>query len=188
LALGNVLSALGDCNRRHVPFEDCKLTRLLQDSTSHILLLACVSPSISDYTETLKTLEYVRNIQNSLILPNDHDLLRQEINRSRQYLLEIENLKQQLAETRQQHLHVPSSSSSLSRRLNNTKKRPVIHRMKSTQSCCLPKKKNNNMDQLLELLREEYLFTDDVNEKVSVITLGQLEERESLVFLILNFT
>lgn len=119
---------------------------------------------MSDYTETLKTVENIRTIQNSL-LPNEHDhLLRQEINRAHS---EIESLRQQLADARQHHFHgPPSTSSSVSRK----KKRPVIHRMKSTQSCCLPKKKNNNIDGLLDLLRKEYLYTD---EKVSVITLGR---------------
>ena len=72
LALGNVISALGDESRRngHVPYRDSKLTRLLQDSlggNSHTLMLACVSPSSLDYTETLNTLKYAnraRNIQN----------------------------------------------------------------------------------------------------------------------------
>lgn len=73
LALGNVISALGDESRRknqHIPYRDSKLTRLLQDSlggNSHTLMLACVSPSSLDYTETLNTLKYAnraRNIQN----------------------------------------------------------------------------------------------------------------------------
>ncbi|KAI9476381.1 MAG: P-loop containing nucleoside triphosphate hydrolase protein, partial [Benjaminiella poitrasii] len=68
LALGNVISALSEessnSNKRvaqHVPYRDSKLTRLLQDSlggNSHTLMLACVSASSSDYTETLNTLKY----------------------------------------------------------------------------------------------------------------------------------
>ena len=50
LALGNVISALGDKAKRatHVPYRDSKLTRLLQDSlggNSMTLMIACVSPS-----------------------------------------------------------------------------------------------------------------------------------------------
>jgi kinesin family protein 4/21/27 len=50
LALGNVISALGDKTKRatHVPYRDSKLTRLLQDSlggNSMTLMIACVSPS-----------------------------------------------------------------------------------------------------------------------------------------------
>ncbi|KAG0949173.1 hypothetical protein G6F57_001520 [Rhizopus arrhizus] len=44
-----------------VPFFDSNLTSFLKDSlegNSYILLLACVSPSEADYTETLQTLNY----------------------------------------------------------------------------------------------------------------------------------
>jgi hypothetical protein len=75
LALGNVISALGDAKKRrakgaHVPYRTSKLTRLLQDSlggNSHTLMLACVSPADSSFQETLPTLRYAnraRNIKN----------------------------------------------------------------------------------------------------------------------------
>ena len=74
LALGNVISALGDAKKRragaHVPYRTSKLTRLLQDSlggNSHTLMLACVSPADSNFQETLTTLRYAhraRNIKN----------------------------------------------------------------------------------------------------------------------------
>src|SRR3954451_19840035 len=74
LALGNVISALGDENKKgmHVPYRDSKLTRLLQDTlggNSQTLMLACVSPSDSNFMETLNTLKYAnraRNIQNKV--------------------------------------------------------------------------------------------------------------------------
>ena len=63
LALGNVISALGDSslNKSHVPYRDSKLTRLLQDSlggNSRTLMIACVSPADSNFGETLNTLKY----------------------------------------------------------------------------------------------------------------------------------
>lgn len=72
LALGNVISALGDESRKvsHIPYRDSKLTRLLQDSlggNSQTLMMACVSPADVNYTETLNTLKYAnraRNIRN----------------------------------------------------------------------------------------------------------------------------
>ncbi|RIB15867.1 P-loop containing nucleoside triphosphate hydrolase protein, partial [Gigaspora rosea] len=74
LALGNVISALGDESRKatHVPYRDSKLTRLLQDSlggNSQTLMLACVSPADSNFMETLNTLKYAnraRNIKNKV--------------------------------------------------------------------------------------------------------------------------
>merc|ERR1712037_1062583 len=92
LALGNVISALGDTARRvsHVPYRDSKLTRLLQDSlggNSRTLMIACVSPSDRDFMETLNTLKYAnraRNIRNKVTVNQDKTsrtimILRQEI-------------------------------------------------------------------------------------------------------------
>jgi hypothetical protein len=74
LALGNVISALGDPSKSktttHVPYRDSKLTRLLQDSlggNAHTLMIACVSPVEWNVGETINTLKYAnraRNIRN----------------------------------------------------------------------------------------------------------------------------
>ncbi len=80
LALGNVISALGDENKRgkvHVPYRDSKLTRILQDSlggNSKTLMICCVSPSILNFNESLNSLRYAnraRNIENKPIINRD---------------------------------------------------------------------------------------------------------------------
>nr|XP_038040205.1 chromosome-associated kinesin KIF4A isoform X2 [Anas platyrhynchos] len=79
LCLGNVISALGDENKKggFVPYRDSKLTRLLQDSlggNSHTLMIACVSPADSNLEETLSTLRYAdraRKIKNKPIVNVD---------------------------------------------------------------------------------------------------------------------
>ncbi|KAK8291023.1 hypothetical protein V6Z12_D06G035700 [Gossypium hirsutum] len=81
LALGNVISALGDEKKRkeggHVPYRDSKLTRLLQDSlggNSKTVMIACVSPADTNAEETLNTLKYAnraRNIQNKAVVNRD---------------------------------------------------------------------------------------------------------------------
>ncbi|XAR62078.1 Plus-end-directed kinesin ATPase [Bertholletia excelsa] len=81
LALGNVISALGDEKKRkeggHVPYRDSKLTRLLQDSlggNSKTVMIACVSPADTNVEETINTLKYAnraRNIQNKAIINRD---------------------------------------------------------------------------------------------------------------------
>lgn len=97
LALGNVISALGDESRKssHVPYRDSKLTRLLQDSlggNSATLMLACVSGADADVSETISTLVYAnraRNIRNRVVINQDFRdstnseiaQLRAEINR-----------------------------------------------------------------------------------------------------------
>ncbi|XP_037365893.1 LOW QUALITY PROTEIN: kinesin-like protein KIF7 [Talpa occidentalis] len=69
LALGNVISALGDPQRRggHIPYRDSKITRILKDSlggNAKTVMIACVSPSASDFDETLNTLNYASRAQN----------------------------------------------------------------------------------------------------------------------------
>ncbi|XP_072159948.1 kinesin-like protein KIF21A isoform X3 [Bemisia tabaci] len=111
LALGNVISALGDKSKRalHVPYRDSKLTRLLQDSlggNSQTVMIACVSPSDRDFMETLNTLKYAnraRNIQNKVMINQDKSsrtiqLLRQEIQQLQLELLEYKQGKRVVSE------------------------------------------------------------------------------------------
>ncbi|XP_043804697.1 kinesin-like protein KIN-4A isoform X2 [Manihot esculenta] len=94
LALGNVISALGDEKKRkegaHVPYRDSKLTRLLQDSlggNSKTVMIACVSPADINAEETLNTLKYAnraRNIQNKPVV--NRDLISNEMQQMRQQL------------------------------------------------------------------------------------------------------
>nr|XP_021546067.1 kinesin-like protein KIF21A isoform X2 [Neomonachus schauinslandi] len=106
LALGNVISALGDKSKRatHVPYRDSKLTRLLQDSlggNSQTIMIACVSPSDRDFMETLNTLKYAnraRNIKNKLMVNQDRasqqiNALRGEITRLQMELMEYKTGK-----------------------------------------------------------------------------------------------
>ncbi|KAI8580101.1 hypothetical protein K450DRAFT_156383, partial [Umbelopsis ramanniana AG] len=71
LALGNVISILGDPNRKkivtHIPYRDSKLTRLLQDSlggNSTTLMIACVSPAEHNLIETMNTIKYANRARN----------------------------------------------------------------------------------------------------------------------------
>ncbi|KAG8577309.1 hypothetical protein GDO81_010135 [Engystomops pustulosus] len=106
LALGNVISALGDQSKKvtHVPYRDSKLTRLLQDSlggNSQTVMIACVSPSDRDFMETLNTLKYAnraRNIKNKVMVNQDRtsqqiNALRNEITRLQMELMEYKTGK-----------------------------------------------------------------------------------------------
>lgn len=60
-ALGNVVSALSEKHRTHVPYRDSKLTRLLQDSlggNTRTTIIACVSPLAMQRSETVSTLQF----------------------------------------------------------------------------------------------------------------------------------
>ncbi|KAG5830416.1 hypothetical protein ANANG_G00310380 [Anguilla anguilla] len=111
LALGNVISALGDRSKRatHVPYRDSKLTRLLQDSlggNSQTMMIACISPSDRDFMETLNTLKYAnraRNIKNRVVVNQDKasqqiSALRTEIARLQMELMEYKTGKRMVGE------------------------------------------------------------------------------------------
>uniref|UniRef100_A0A672QEB5 Kinesin family member 21A n=1 Tax=Sinocyclocheilus grahami TaxID=75366 RepID=A0A672QEB5_SINGR len=111
LALGNVISALGDRSKRstHVPYRDSKLTRLLQDSlggNSQTVMISCTSPSDQDFMETLNTLKYAnraRNIKNKVVVNQDKasqqiSALRTEIARLQMDLMEYRTGKRMVGE------------------------------------------------------------------------------------------
>lgn len=62
-ALGNVISALADGNKSHIPYRDSKLTRILQESlggNSRTTIIICCSPASYNEMETKSTLEFGR--------------------------------------------------------------------------------------------------------------------------------
>lgn len=104
LALGNVISALGDPKKKkisHIPYRESKITRILKDSlggNARTLMICCISPAISNYDESLNALKYAnraRNIRNKPIINHDHTT-RQIV----QMQSEIMALREQLSRQR----------------------------------------------------------------------------------------
>jgi hypothetical protein len=97
--LGNVINALAstDGKKRHVPYRDSKLTRLLQESlggNSMTLMIAAVSPASDNFDESLSTLRYAdraKQIKNTA--KRNEDVNQAIIRELRQ---EIEDLRKQL--------------------------------------------------------------------------------------------
>ncbi|KAK3289430.1 hypothetical protein CYMTET_3141 [Cymbomonas tetramitiformis] len=105
LALGNVISALGDETKRggHVPYRESKLTRLLQDSlggNSRTCMIACASGADANIEESLNTLKYAnraKNIKNKPVINRDPEQaqlaqMRDEINALQSALLKQKSL------------------------------------------------------------------------------------------------
>ena len=95
-ALGSVIDALSS-NRKHIPYKDSKLTRLLADSlggNTKTVMFANISPASYNYDETLGTLRYASRaklIKNAPKLNEDpKDTLL------RKYEEEIKALKEKL--------------------------------------------------------------------------------------------
>jgi hypothetical protein len=78
--LGNVISALTAKGRdRHIPFRNSALTSALRDSLGgncKTTLIACISPALESYSESLSTLKFAnraKNIKNDAVVNEDVD-------------------------------------------------------------------------------------------------------------------
>uniref|UniRef100_A0A8C9MNF5 Kinesin family member 27 n=1 Tax=Serinus canaria TaxID=9135 RepID=A0A8C9MNF5_SERCA len=110
LALGNVISALGDPKRKsvHIPYRDAKITRILKDSlggNAKTVMITCISPSSLDFDESLNSLKYAnraKNIRNKPVVNYNP-----EKDRIDEMELEIRLLREALQsqQASNQHLH-----------------------------------------------------------------------------------
>ncbi|KAK1876545.1 Kinesin heavy chain isoform 5C [Dissostichus eleginoides] len=82
-ALGNVISALAEATKTHVPYRDSKMTRILQDSLGgncRTTIIICCSPSVYNECETKSTLMFG---QRAKTIKNTVSRLEAELNRWR---------------------------------------------------------------------------------------------------------
>ncbi|GJQ81405.1 kinesin-4B [Trypoxylus dichotomus] len=171
LALGNVISALGDDKTQngYISYRDSNLTRLLKDSlggNSITLMIACVSPADYNLEETVSTLRYAdraRKIKNKPIINQDPKVA--EINRLHKLVqnlrlelvgqggpiicqAELELLKKEASDLKQKnHLLNIKLSSSLS---DNTVLFERIHLLES---------RNEELLKKLKEIQDEYNIT-----------------------------
>ncbi|XP_031443586.1 kinesin-like protein KIF7 isoform X1 [Phasianus colchicus] len=118
LALGNVISALGDPRRKgsHIPYRDSKITRILKDSlggNAQTVMIACVSPSSSDFDESLNTLNYAsraQNIQNKAVVN-----CRKETEQVEELHLQIKNLQKALEQRHRSETRIINRSDATKR-------------------------------------------------------------------------
>jgi len=164
LALGNVISALGDREKLgcHVPYRDSKLTRLLQDSlggNSRTLMIACISPSDRDFMETLNTLRYAnraRNIKNKVSI--NQDKTSQRIGK---LLEEIERLNYELAKYKTKNVNPVNMEVSMLRESSRT-----------ASSCTIVGLQGASLEEIIDYknLPEEY-----------AVMINKLKEENSLL-------
>ena len=99
-ALGNVIAALAENNRKHVPYRDSKLTRLLEDSLGgncKTTMLATVSPSRDAVFETSSTLKFATRAKAVRNAPKINEDLDQK-SLLRKYERELKRLRAELDE------------------------------------------------------------------------------------------
>lgn len=94
-ALGNVINSLANnSNVTHIPFRDSKLTRVLTEclgGNSKTAICACVSPYLSNYDETLTTLQFASRAIKIKVDPHINEKI--ESNNKGGKLVEFKNLK-----------------------------------------------------------------------------------------------
>ncbi|XP_030217032.1 kinesin family member 4 isoform X3 [Gadus morhua] len=176
LALGNVISALGEESKKgtHVPYRDSKVTRLLQDSlggNSHTLMIACVSPADSNIEETINTLRYAdraRKIKNKPIVNMDPRTA------------ETQRLKQQVQELQVMLLHARGgvapvlSGTESSENVNNLVEK---NRSLQDQNSRLCRELSETTGQAA-LMFEKIIMAEQANEKLQG-KVEQLKEHEA---------
>ncbi|XP_010080627.1 PREDICTED: chromosome-associated kinesin KIF4A, partial [Pterocles gutturalis] len=201
LCLGNVISALGDENKKggFVPYRDSKLTRLLQDSlggNSHTLMIACVSPADSNLEETLNTLRYAdraRKIKNKPIVnldPQAAELhhLKQQVQQLQVLLLQAhggtlpvsvnsmapsENL-QSLMEKNQSLME---ENQKLSRGLSEAAGQTA----QMLERIILTEQENEKMNAKLEQLQQHALCKLDLQKLVETVEDAELKENVEVI-------
>ena len=187
LALGNVISALGDRTKKaqHVPYRDSKLTRMLQDSlggNSRTLMIACISPSDRDFMETLNTLRYAnraKNIKNRVTANQDKssqtiNVLRRQIQQLQVELMEYKNGKRVVTEDGSEHVNdMYQENSMLKDEIGKLKIR--IKALQETNE----KLSKRNADLLLESEKSAWV-TDGKKSDISDIIYKYIKEIEDL--------
>ncbi|KAF5276995.1 hypothetical protein FQR65_LT16074 [Abscondita terminalis] len=74
-----VMNALSN-NLRHIPYRECMITTILQDSLSKnnfVTFVACISPDLQDVNETLQTLEFAKQAKKVKNKPEVHNIVQQ---------------------------------------------------------------------------------------------------------------
>ncbi|KUF83200.1 Kinesin protein [Phytophthora nicotianae] len=142
-ALGNVISALVNPKRTHIPYRDSKLTRLLQDSlggNTRTVVIATISPSESAVDETISTLQFADRAKSVTIrvkvneLVDDAILLAQaqrEISRLK-LLLKQSGSHQQLSALEEQVARLTKEKTALV--AENQKLRHTVASLRKTSS------------------------------------------------------
>ncbi|GMR36299.1 hypothetical protein PMAYCL1PPCAC_06494, partial [Pristionchus mayeri] len=104
LALGRVINAL-TTNAPHVPYRESKLTRMLQDSlggSSITTIIATLSPTNSNFEESVSTLEYAHRAMNIKNKPE----VNENVNKKdlfKEYSGQIERLMRELKAAREKN-------------------------------------------------------------------------------------
>ncbi|XP_078599385.1 kinesin-like protein KIF12 isoform X6 [Branchiostoma floridae x Branchiostoma japonicum] len=179
LTLGNCISALSDPKKRsgHIPFRDSKLTKLLSDSlggTGVTLMVACISPSAYNASETMNTLRYAvraKRIKNKPLVRMDP---REKLILSLQRELKRLRSENEYLRTK---LNFPQSRMGM---VNGHRKEPPPEEETVKQS--LVRHDTNDSDSLYEMLQEYMVENENLrHENTELFTSKDHIQREQVL-------
>uniref|UniRef100_A0A8C5SVW0 Kinesin-like protein n=1 Tax=Laticauda laticaudata TaxID=8630 RepID=A0A8C5SVW0_LATLA len=152
-ALGNVISALAEGTKTHVPYRDSKMTRILQDSLGgncRTTIVICCSPSIFNEAETKSTLMFgqrAKTIKNTVSVNLE---------------LTAEEWKKKYEKEKEKNKTLKNAIQHLEMELNRWRNGEFTVENLLTLFCPLQDDEINQQSQLAEKLKQQMLDQDEL--------------------------
>ncbi|XP_024083598.1 kinesin heavy chain, partial [Cimex lectularius] len=181
-ALGNVISALADGNKSHIPYRDSKLTRILQESlggNARTTIIICCSPASFNESETKSTLDFGRRAKTiKNVVTVNEELTAEEWKRRYEKEKEkvgrlkgkLEKLETELARWRQGETVNPEEQVNFQEPLEAVTPvatTEIIKQVPASPSIMLGSLSNEERQKLEEERERLYLQLDDKDEEIN---------------------
>ncbi|XP_063070774.1 kinesin heavy chain [Engraulis encrasicolus] len=187
-ALGNVIAALAEGNKSHVPYRDSKMTRILQDSLGgncRTTIIICCSPSVYNEAETKSTLMFgqrAKTIKNTVSVNMEltaeewKKKYEKEKEKNRGLKIVIQRLENELKRWRKGEA-VPVDEQISAKEQKNSETTPLI----DTSAPPPPPLLDTEKTQYEELINDLYQQLDDKDDEINQQSQLAEELRQQMV-------